>query len=123
MWAQEPEQGSPDWAAYHEELRLRKHEQNKRRRQIEKAAIGATIAAAKVRVSSPPLISSHVRVPTAAMPSHSVGQVRVSVSVRCGGVWRLLEAAVAGAGPQKRPSSCTVYAVCIPKSPHAHTEA
>ena len=68
MWAQEPEQGSPDWAAYHEELRLRKHEQNKRRRQIEKAAIGATIAAAKVRVSSPPL--SHRTCVCRLLPCH-----------------------------------------------------
>ena len=48
---EEPEAGSADWAAYHEEQRLRKHEVNKRRRQIEKAAIGATIAAAKVNTS------------------------------------------------------------------------
>jgi len=47
-----PERDSADWDSYHAAMRLRKHEQNKKRRQFEKAAIGATIAASKVAAVS-----------------------------------------------------------------------
>lgn len=46
-------------------MRLRKHEQNKKRRQFEKAAIGATIAASKVNAQanlpSPFLTSASIK--------------------------------------------------------------
>ena len=48
---QEPAKGSPEWEHYHNMIRLKKHDQNKRRRQLEKAAIGYTIADSKVCVS------------------------------------------------------------------------
>lgn len=46
-----PERGTPEWDVHHDDIRRNKHEQNKRRRQFEKMAVGATIAASKVEYS------------------------------------------------------------------------
>ena len=44
----EPPKGTPEWEQFHSQSRLKKHEANKKRRQLEKAAIGFTIASSKV---------------------------------------------------------------------------